>query len=376
MPGMRSVAVHGVAASLALILSHTACLPSNGEAAKVEAVKAALDARLIELEAKGFSGVVYLGLGDETVYSRGVGYADCKNTQKMSRDHVFLIGSITKELLKLLAYKLAAEHYFSFDDNIGDYIPKLPIHLAGLTIKQIITHKAGLPDLIDKNGRVIRRYYIGYDYEPVSREALINRFSKTKLIYRPGKKEKYSNLGYQVLAVIFELATDKPLEELLQTHIFKPAHMSQTGYVMVDWSGSKFADGCRSNGKRWGNPHTDRMWMADGPSWNLRGAGGLFSTARDLSRFLSALKNQKLLSPQVQASYLKDRLLVSRKYGEPAMGPGGSNGIFDAFFYWLSESDYRLIVLTNREDHLGENYGKELIRMTTPVRDTRNRPQD
>lgn len=333
----------------------------------VDAMRAALDARLDTMEKQGFSGVILIAVHGQIVYERGLGYATCDATERMTSDHAFLIGSITKEFLRLLTYRLEEEDVLHLDDAIGKSIPHLPKEKATLTVRQLVEHTAGLPDIIAASGEPIE-YTVAYDYEPVTREEMLQRFARAKLISPPGKEEKYSNLGYQVLAAVLEKATNQSLEDLLRSRIFIPAGMSHTGYVAPDWSEVRFAEGCRADGTRWGSPYVDGMWMDDGPSWNLRGAGGLLGTAEDLARFMGALKNQRLLGAAAQRRYLDDRLVRLRRYDERGMGPAGSNGIFDAVFFWLEESDFRFVILSNRANHIAEDDARELIHLAARAR--------
>ncbi|MEN8376963.1 MAG: serine hydrolase domain-containing protein, partial [Gemmatimonadota bacterium] len=140
--------------------------PQDTLTTRVTTMIAALDARLDELEAEGMAGVVALWIAGEPVYERGLGHADCALTTPMTPEHVFLIGSITKEFMKVLGYALQADGALSFDDLVGAHLPGLPEHLAGLTVRQLLLHTAGLPDIIDRDGQPID-YTVDYDYEDV-----------------------------------------------------------------------------------------------------------------------------------------------------------------------------------------------------------------
>lgn len=71
----------------------------------------------------------------------------------------------------------------------------------------------------------------------------------------------------------------------------------------------------------------DHPWAPDGPYWNLRGNGGMLSTARDMFRWhraltgdavLSATARQKLFAPQVRVPELDG----SYGYGWVVVDPG------------------------------------------------------
>lgn len=368
--------MHDIAAIRVLVLMVTCLFVSSLRAQDttegstrmtVEEMRSGMDERLAELESMGFSGVVRVEVKGEPAYARGLGFADCAATERMTTDHVFLIGSITKEFLQLLSYKLEEEGHLLRDDPIGKYLPGLREDKAAITVAQVVAHTAGIPNFVDASGKPVE-YSVEYDYEPVTREKMLERFGKAKLLFEPGTREEYSNLGYQVLAAVFEAATRQSIEELLRSRIFEPAGMTRTGWVLPTWRGARFAEGCRADGSRWGSPYIDGMWMEDGPSWNLRGAGGLLGTAEDLCRFMNALEQQLLLEPETQTRYLNDRLVSIKRYGERGMGPAGSNGIFNAVFFWLEQSDFRFVILSSHADESGESYARELIRLSARAR--------
>ena len=246
-----------------------------------------------------------------------------------------------------------------FTDPIGKYFPTLPAAIASITVGQLVFHTAGLPDLIDAGGNPVP-YSIEYDYVPVSRDEMLARTAKTRLIFSPGEREEYSNLGYNLLGALLEIASEETYEELLETRIFAPAEMTRTGYYFPDWKTLPFADGCRPD-SRWGSPLVDGMWTADGPSWNLKAAGGLLTTVDDLARWFGALGAGRFLGPEMQSRYLDDRLVHSKLFDQRAMGPAGSNGIFNAVAYWAESSDLRVVVVTT---HSGFQAERERIART------------
>ena len=111
----------------------------------------------------------------------------------------------------------------------------------------------------------------------------------------PGTEYHYSNLGYSILAAIVEKASGTSYEKFLANHLFGPAGMTQTGYVLPEWEPDQVAVEYDENGEPKGKPF-DHPWAEDGPYWNLRGNGGLLSTARDMFRWHAALRGDEVLS--------------------------------------------------------------------------------
>ncbi len=273
----------------------------------------------------------------------------------MTPDHVFMIGSITKEFTRVLGFVLEEKGVFSFDDTVSQILPGFRGPIGRVTLQQLMDHTGGLPDIIDQNGRQIP-YTVEYDYEPVSRDELIGRAELAKLLSAPGQNKQYSNLGYQLLAAIYEIATGETYPALLRRYVYGPAEMKGTDFWFSDGEERPFADGCRADNEHWGNPVDDAMWGESGPSWNLIGAGGLLSTAESLGRFFAGIGTGVYFDdPKQLENYKSSRMVFSKSRQQRVMGPAGSNGIFDAVAYWADDDRFNVILMTNRADHPAED---------------------
>ena len=275
-----------------------------------------------------------------------------------------MIGSITKDLTRVLGYALEEKGVLSLDKAVSEYIPGFDGEIGKVELNQLLDHTGGLPDVIDESGRPIP-YSVDYDYLPVDRDELIERAQLAELIFEPGTSEEYSNLGYQLLAAVYEVVTGENYEALLRGVIFEPAGMTDTGFWFDDNAKRQFADGCLAGGARWGNPIDDSMWDSTGPSWNLKGAGGLLSTAESLARFFEGVGNGVYFQSTAQSERFKNGLMVysdSRK--QRLMATAGSNGIFNAVAFWADSSKFSIVLMTNRADHQAEN---ELFRDVVEV---------
>jgi CubicO group peptidase (beta-lactamase class C family) len=311
--------------------------------------------RLAQAASDGASGVVRIALGNEVLIESGFGSASCTEDEPVTPDHVFMIGSITKEFTRVLGFVLEEQGFLSLGDSVASRLTGFRGPIGRVTLRQLLDHNGGLPDIIDQHGQPIP-YSVEYDYEPVSRDELIERAEMAELIREPGQDKQYSNLGYQLLAAIYEIAADEAYPELLRHYIYGPAKMKDTGFWFADEKERRFADGCRIGNERWGNPAEDAMWGEAGPSWNLIGAGGLLSTADSLGRFFEGIGSGVYFeTPEQAEKYKSSRMTFSRSRQQLVMGPAGSNGIFNAVAFWADGDRFSVILMTNRADHSGEN---------------------
>lgn len=339
---------------LALALEGCTSQSADAEETNLDPGLQSVATSLAQAADKGGSGVVRITHRGKLLYENGFGSAACTHSEPVTTDHIFMIGSITKEYTRLLGFVLEEQGVISLDDAVADLLPDFRGPIGRVTVRQLMDHTGGLPDLIDRDGNPVA-YTIEYDYEPLSRDELIRRAQQVELLWEPGENEQYSNLGYQMLAAIYEVATGDTYPELLQQHVFEPAGITSTGFWFTDIEDRKFADGCRPGDVRWGNPIDDAMWGDGGPSWNLIGAGGLLSTAEGLNQFFEGIRNNAYFDTDEQLeTYKSSRMVFSESRQQRMMGPAGSNGIFNAVAVWLDRDEFNVVLLTNRADHPAE----------------------
>jgi len=271
--------------------------------------------KLDAFEVQHFRGLVYVEKDGKEVFFHTVGYADPDTRRSFTRSTGIEIGSIVKPIVKTAIYKLVEQGKLSLTDPISKFFSDVPADKQMITVDMLLHHKAGFQDIF------------GDDYEPMQRDELMSKMLASKLLFTPDSKDEYSNSGYSMLATIIEKVTGESLEKHIARTQFKPLGLRRTGYVLPHWKSDQIAIGTDSDGKRWGSP-LDRFWYPDGPSWNLRGNGGMITTVGELAHWSWAVHNGKLLNA---ASYAEFTPTLSKKDVAPdAMwGSFGGNGVWD-----------------------------------------------
>lgn len=304
-------------------------------------------------ETEGFSGVVSLTQGDKILLRRAYGVAGCDGDD-LTLDHVFLIGSIVKVFTKAAVYQLAGEKKLNLGDSIATYLSNVPKDKRAITIDMLSSHSSGLDDTIGEEGQPVA-YSIDWDYLPVSKQQIIERGMKSMLVFAPKTDRQYSNLAYSLLAAVIEAASGKSYENYVRDAVLEPSGMMSTGYVLPNWANKPMADGC-VDGTEWKSPHTAGRWMDDGPSWNLRGNGGMLGTLGDLEAWIDALKRADVMPAETMSAYLADTIGQSRTFKQSATVAAGGNGIVNSYYLWLVDDDIRLVMISNSAEHQVESY--------------------
>lgn len=236
-----------------------------------------LDDHFTRREAEGFSGVVLLVIDGETVLEKAYGFRDHASLARMRSTDVFDIGSIVKPITRAAILKLEAQGKLRTTDAIGWFFPDAPADKRGITVDQVLRHRGGFPDTL------------GGDYDLIDREGFRRDLLASPLVARPGEAFNYSNAGYTLLAILIERVAGEPYEEWVRREILMPSGADGVGYRIPDWPMDTLAVGLRQDGTRFGTP-LDQRWYGDGPSWNLRGNGGMLANARAIHDLFIALE--------------------------------------------------------------------------------------
>ncbi|GAA4389392.1 serine hydrolase domain-containing protein [Hymenobacter koreensis] len=322
------------------------------------------------LEGTGFAGVVLVGRSDSLVWQQGYGDADRQRHVRNGPATAFDVGSLTKQFTAAAILALEQDGRLTVQDSLGMYFPSAPADKRGITLHQLLTHTAGL------------REYLGRDERWLSQPDFLRQTLRSKLVFAPGSAYQYSNVGYSLLAVVIERVSSLPYERYLHQRLFQPAGLTATGYRLTTWPDSTVAVGYVRE-RRWGKPMT-KGWAPDGPSWNLRGNGGMLSTAQDMWRWHQALAGGRILAPATQAklyqpyvakkpggaiSYGYGWSVYESKRGTRVVSHGGSNDIF--FVHYVRYLDPRdggtvLFVATNQSPDVARKVSQVLMGVLFP----------
>lgn len=294
-----------------------------------QSLAARADSVMKAAEKEGFGGVVRIEKDGAVILEKGYGMAIRKPAVKFTPATVVQIGSNTKDFTAIGILQLQERGQLNVQDTLGKFFPSAPADKRGITLYQLMKHRAGFP------------LGLGGDFEPVTRDQLISNAMRFKLLFKPGEKNSYSNTGYAILAAVIEKLSGKSYDVYVRDNILNSLGLAHTGFLLPKFKPSELAHGYergRDAGNIINKPHA-----ADGPYWNLRGNGGMVSTVDDMHTFYKALfETDKLLKPATRE--------IMFKANEP-VGIAGS----DLVNFFLYERDpiarVEIILASNDADH-------------------------
>lgn len=179
---------------------------------------------------------------------------------------VFGIGSITKVFTGLLLASRVKNKGWNLETPISIYF-EFPLHEGGdKTLRQLVTHTAGLPALPDD----IPASDLTNPYKEYTPE-MLEQYLRERLKVSDTQAYMYSNLGLALLGHIIEKREGISLEELWAEEIYKPMGMKNT-YGVYQEGIKGYVIGRDSSGKE------TECWELNA----FRGAGSMLSSVYDL----------------------------------------------------------------------------------------------
>ncbi|MFP6583711.1 MAG: serine hydrolase domain-containing protein [Candidatus Hydrogenedentota bacterium] len=309
---------------------------------------------MLKLTDIGYTGSILIEKDGEVIIANGYGLANRKDNIPNTSDTVFTFGSITKQFTGAAIMKLQMQGKLKTSDKITRYFDNVPKDKRKITIHHLLTHTAGF------------RSMVGDDFDPTSRQDVIDGAMKMRFRWDPGERHMYSNLGYSLLGAIVEIASGQPYERYLHDNLFVPAGMLDTGYNVADWSDNVIAHGYMKDGEDWGTVN-DKPWAEDGPYWNLRANGGIMSTVNDMYKWYQALQGTEILDQKSLNDIFTPHVPENREktwfygYGWAMtkterdtrfISHNGGNGIFFADFRMYPDDGILIIYTCNDAPNL------------------------
>jgi CubicO group peptidase (beta-lactamase class C family) len=200
-----------------------------------------------------------------------------------------------------------------------------------ITIRQLLTHTAGLSYGIFDPGTVL---FKGYNearvLNPLTPLAdMIDRLADLPLSYHPGTSWEYS-VATDVLGRVVEIASGKPLDNFLKTHIFDPLGMIDTGFFVPEAEQGRLVAYYR--GADVLDPMKPGLWRIDDqpypqayrrPFPRLSGGGGLVTTLPDMLALVRALLPgaDTLLKPDTLRQMMTNQLAAGQTIRFANLGP-------------------------------------------------------
>ncbi len=246
--------------------------------------------------------VLFVAQKQKILFFNSYGYADIFSKEKMNKDTIFDLASLTKPLAAALAIAaLIEEGKAEFNTAISEIIPEFyDKNKKKITIGNLLYHNSGLS--------AYKPYYKTLEKEQYikRKKVLLKMICAETLIAAPGKKELYSDIGFMLLTSVIEVLSGTKFENYIYK-IYKPLNMKMF-----------FTDNSNKNGNKkfastekcfWrkkilkGVVHDQNAYIIGGTC----GHAGLFGRAKDIYNLLCILIS---IYKGCESSFLKPTTVI------------------------------------------------------------------
>jgi CubicO group peptidase (beta-lactamase class C family) len=238
-----------------------------------------------------------LARNGEVIHQSVLGFQDQERGVKLAEDTVFRLYSMTKPVACVALLTLVEEGLIALDDPVAKHIPEwanLGVFSAGagpwlttptarpMQVVDLMRHTSGLPGGYPKG---LEKLYDRRDHS-LAEACLV--LAQRPLEFEPGSKWAYCNAGIDTLGRLVEVVSGTRFEDRMQTKVLIPLGMKETSFYPSPQQLKRLAHTYdRKNGKL-----VDSGTPLTGPPAGAKHpipAGGLYSTADDLSRLYRAM---------------------------------------------------------------------------------------
>ncbi len=256
---------------------------------------------------------------NKVIFDKYYGLANLESGQKLNSGHVLGIASMSKQFTGMAVLFLVQEGKLKLDDDINQYFPELPLSGRKISVKQLLSHTSGLPELT-QNDEFMNSIDQAHTVDQV-----IDLAFKGEFRGEPGEKYIYCNTGYTIIVALIEKLSKMDYAAFLKKKIFQPLKMKDT-----------YACDFRNDAV-----NAVQRYLSDSAGFrkarimhfsNLIGGGGVISNSRDMAKWEMALLSGKKL-PQNYQKIWEPILLNSGKSTDYGLGLGISDFDGRKFYY-------------------------------------------
>lgn len=314
----------------------------------------------------GFEGVVMITQNGEVLAQSAVGNTNREPNAPVTPDTRFCVASVSKQFAATAIMLLQEQGLLSTSDTIDAYFPDF-VYGGSITIQNLLSMRSGLftgdgivPNSGEAPSMVPEEYGFSYDNTmEENRQAALAWLFEQPLNFEPGTRYEYSNSNYFLLAQIVEQVAGMPYEDFVRQRIFEPLGMNRSGFIHELWHEDDVALPPAVDAENFEAP------IASGV---LQGAADLVTTAGDIDKWLTALRQKTLLSEESYAEMTQDYSPDDGKYGYGLMlhmpngiGHTGMLSAYTSLAYTRPDKGYNFFAVSNNKASVSD----ELLQLAT-----------
>jgi beta-lactamase class C len=302
------------------------------------------------------------------------GMADQATKRPITSDSLFNLASLGKVFDATLVARAIREGELKLDDPVEKYVTELQQggDIRRVTLGQLATHTSGL---------LLPQDHPPWPTEGYTLPEFIRVLAawKADKRHQPGRQHIYTHAGFMLLHLALERRFQSPIGDLIDARVLKPLGMTDTTLPLGDENGrarlaprflERAVQGYSEEGETIAAPGDVQGY------YHWPGTAQMYSSARDMARFLAANLGELPVDPRVQAAMLlaqrgifpMSRLVTQALAWEVDRGPpliveknGGLNNA-TAYIGMMPAEKLGVVILSNRgSNNAGARIGRRIM---------------
>jgi len=337
------------------------------------------------------SASVAIAKDGKLMYAKGFGYIDKEDSIKAEPYNTYRIASVSKLITAVAVMKLVEENKLSLDSKVFGkngllndtcYLHYIDKRVEQITVKNLLNHSGGWTSIWgdhmfinDKIANSLKKPL------PVTLQDIIVFALSKKLHFQPGTYSSYCNMGFSILQLVIEKASDQSYESYVKENIFYPLNINDA-HIAYNFDSLRYPNEARY----YEIPEAEKIIAFDGSKDSLlkcRGgddirtlgaAGGWVISSVSLLKFLLAIDGNDKNFPDIISR--KSTLRLVEREGD--YQPLGWKTIYPNGKWWRSGSlpgtsalavvrndGFSYVFLTNTSPWPGARFPYEIDRLLT-----------
>jgi len=292
----------------------------------------------------------------QVVHYEAHGFLDAAKTKPMTKDALFRLASMTKPIVAVAAMMLVEQGAMKLNDPIINWLPELKdlkvetqkIDKDGkvttedvpldrpIWVQDLLRHTAGFVYAGSTKSPRIKEMYKSANIEAreadITGDAMLQALGTIPLAHQPGTFWEYS-ISFEVLGLLLERVTKKPLDQLLKEMLFNPLGVKETAFRVPPEKAARIAEALDSDPQKADIVKSYRIHENPASKSYFRGGAGLVGTTEDYLKFAQMVLNggeldgRRYLSKKMVEFMLSDHTVGMGGTTIATTGPGYGYGL-------------------------------------------------
>lgn len=327
------------------------------------------------LPANKAGGIAVAIISDGHIRFFDEGLADLSQKRPITPDSLFNIASLRKPFDAIVLAEAVGRGRMALDDPVSKYVPELAHghDIRHITVGQLATHTSGL---------LLPQDHPPWPTAHYTRATFLDTLKawRADSEQQPGRQHMYTHAGYILLQLALEGGLGAPIDRLIATRILDPLGMTTSLIPMRSTDGrgelpqplmERAVQGYSEDGQPIGSPGDQQTY------YEFAGTGQMFSSARDLARFISGNMDERSLPTELATAMRATqtpRIMIAPHHAQAlawevntAITPsiieknGGLNNS-STYMAFMPSQKLGIVVLSNRGDQDVAEAGRRIFR--------------